>query len=68
MVAAPFLSPSPTGSIVYLNVEGMLDATIERAVAQGAEVPLPKMDIGPNGFIAHIFDSEGNRVGLHSMT
>jgi len=68
LVAAPFLSPSPTGSIVYLNVEGMLDATIERAVAQGAEVPLPKMDIGPNGFIAHIFDSEGNRVGLHSMT
>lgn len=68
LVSAPFLSPSPTGSLVYLNVEGMLDATLERAVASGSDIPLPKTPIGPNGFIAHIIDSEGNRVGLHSMT
>jgi len=68
LVSAPFLSPSATGSVVYLNVEGMLDGAIERATKNGAEIVLPKMAIGPNGFIAHIIDSEGNRVGLHSMT
>ena len=68
LVSAPFLSPSDKGSVVYLNVEGMLDGAIERAVAKGSELPLPKMAIGENGFIAHIVDSEGNRVGLHSMT
>lgn len=68
LVLAPFLSPSATGSLVYLNAEGMLDEAIARAVKNGSEVLLPKMDIGPNGFIAHIMDSEGNRVALHSMT
>ena len=68
LVSAPFLSPSATGSIVYINVEGIFDEALARAIANGAEVVLPKMSIGPNGVIAHIMDSEGNRVGLHSMT
>ena len=68
LVSAPFLSPSSTGSVVYINVEGIFDEALTRAVSNGAEVVMPKMDIGPNGFIAHIMDSEGNRVGLHSMT
>ena len=68
LVSAPFLSPANTGTVVYINVEGMLDAAIERAVEKGSEITLPKMDIGENGFIAHIIDSEGNRVGLHSIS
>ncbi|MFK7994025.1 MAG: VOC family protein [Granulosicoccus sp.] len=68
LVSAPFLSPSNIGSVVYLNAEGMFDEALARAVEHGAEVALPKMDIGPNGVIAHIIDTEGNRVGLHSMT
>ena len=27
----------------------------------------PKMDIGEYGFIGHFIDTEGNRLGLHSM-
>jgi predicted enzyme related to lactoylglutathione lyase len=68
LVAAPFHSPSKTGSIVYINVEGVFDEALARAVANDAEVVMPKMDIGPNGYIALIIDSEGNRIGLHSMT
>ncbi|MGB1309995.1 MAG: VOC family protein [Leucothrix sp.] len=68
LVAAPFLSPSETGSVVYLNAEGMLDDVLARAAEKEAAIPLPKMDIGENGFIAHIMDSEGNRIGLHSMS
>ena len=68
LVSAPFLSPSDKGSVVYINVEGVFDEALARAKANGAEVVLPKMNIGPNGFIAHIMDTEGNRVGLHSMS
>jgi predicted enzyme related to lactoylglutathione lyase len=42
--------------------------SIARANAQGAEILMTKTAIGENGFIAHIRDCEGNRVGLHSMS
>ena len=68
LVKAPFLSPSENGAVVYINVNGIMDAAIERATAKGATVVLPKMHIGDPGYIAHIIDSEGNKVGLHSTS
>ncbi len=67
IVKADFLKPGEQGSLVYLNVEGMMDAVIERAQAQGSNVLFPKTHIGEPGYIAHISDSEGNKIGLHSM-
>jgi predicted enzyme related to lactoylglutathione lyase len=29
---------------------------------------MPHTGIGENGFIALVLDTEGNRIGLHSMT
>jgi predicted enzyme related to lactoylglutathione lyase len=68
LVKAGFLQPSDRGTLVYLNAEGFIDEAIARATAQGAEILMPKTAIGENGFIAHIRDCEGNRVGLHSMS
>ena len=62
------LSPSDNGSIVYINANGILDAAIERASSKGAKVAVPKTHIGDPGYIAHIIDSEGNKIGLHSFT
>ena len=32
------------------------------------EIPVPKTEIGNDiGFFAHCVDTEGNKVGLHSM-
>lgn len=42
------------------------DAALERVEQNGGKVVMPKMSIGPNGFIAHFIDSEGNRIGLHT--
>jgi predicted enzyme related to lactoylglutathione lyase len=43
-------------------------ADLKRATAAGAKVILPKMALpGEQGFIAHVSDSEGNRIGLHAM-
>ncbi len=56
------------GTIVYLNVEGKLDAVVGRVAAAGGKVVRERMPIPPHGFIAFFQDSEGNHVGLHSMS
>lgn len=53
------------GALVYLNAGGELDAILERARAAGATLVLPKTAIGPEGFIAVLEDSEGNRIGFN---
>lgn len=68
LVKADFMSPSDQGSIVYLNVEGFMDGAITRATEKGAAVVFPKTKLGECGYIAHIIDSEGNRIGLHSAS
>ena len=61
------LEPSTTGSLVYLNAEGKLDASLKRAEKLGVKVLVPRTEIpGGFGFYACVQDSEGNHVGLHS--
>lgn len=56
------------GTIVYLNVDGKLDAVLERVPAAGGKIVRGRMPIPPHGFIAFFQDTEGNNVGLHSMS
>ncbi|HLO67849.1 MAG TPA: VOC family protein [Holophaga sp.] len=60
-------APSTRGPLVYLNVEGRLDAALEAAAARGGQVLQPPHPLGPFGFRALLLDSEGNRVAVHSM-
>lgn len=60
-------APSTRGPLVYLNVEGRLDAALEAAAAHGGHVLQPPHPLGPFGFRAVLVDSEGNRVAVHSM-
>jgi predicted enzyme related to lactoylglutathione lyase len=60
-------TPSSDGSLVYLNGGEDLNAVLNRVEAAGGKVTLPKADIGENGFMAYFIDSEGNKIGLHSM-
>jgi uncharacterized protein len=59
--------PSEQGPLVYFNVQGRLDEAIDVVEPNGGKVLQPKHPIGPWGFRAIILDSEGNRIGLHSM-
>jgi len=60
-------TPANSGSLVYLNAEGKLDATLKRAESRGTTVLVPRTEIpGGLGYYACIQDSEGNHVGLHS--
>ncbi len=66
--AGPDQVPSHHGPLIYMSVNGRLDAALAAVVAANGKVLRPKHDIGPHGFRAIIEDSEGNRVALHSMT
>jgi predicted enzyme related to lactoylglutathione lyase len=59
--------PSAEGSLIYLNAGDNLNKVLNRVEAAGGQVVMPKTGIGENGFYAYFIDSEGNRVGLHSM-
>ncbi len=59
--------PSMNGSLVYLNGGEDLNGPLSRVEAAGGKVLMPKTSIGPNGFMAHFTDTEGNKVALHSM-
>jgi predicted enzyme related to lactoylglutathione lyase len=59
--------PSSTGSLVYLNGGDDLGVPLSKVQAAGGKIVLPKTAIGANGFMAHFTDTEGNKIGLHSM-
>ena len=54
------------GTIVYFPGEDCA-AMAERAVTNGGTIQTQKKAIGEHGFIAHVVDTEGNLIGLHSM-
>ena len=58
---------SSNGSLVYLNGGDDLSVPLSKVEAAGGKILLPKTAIGPNGFMAHFTDTDGNKVGLHSM-
>jgi len=58
--------PSQKGPLVYLSVEGRMDAALVEVERNNGKVISPKHAIGPHGFRAIIIDSEGNKIALHS--
>jgi hypothetical protein len=60
-------SPSQNGVVIYLNGGDDLAPILAKVEGAGGKVVLPKTSIGENGFMALFIDSEGNKVGLHSM-
>lgn len=59
--------PAPTGTVVYLTTPS-IDAVLARVPKAGGRVTVPKTALPAAwGYCAHITDTEGNRVGLHSL-
>lgn len=59
--------PAMTGTTIYLDGGNDLSVPLGRVEKAGGKVILPKTAIGDNGFIALFIDTEGNKVGFHSM-
>jgi predicted enzyme related to lactoylglutathione lyase len=59
----------PSGGNSTLVYFSCADCAVEagRVAASGGRIQREKMSIGQYGFIALVFDTEGNMFGLHSM-
>lgn len=60
-------APSASGTLVYLNVNPSLQAALDRALAAGARLVVPRVDL-PDGIgsFVQVLDLDGNRIGLHA--
>ncbi len=66
VIEAAHLQPGGAGSIVYLNCGTRLNEVIDRVEAAGGRFAGPRVELPPGmGSFVHVFDPEGNRVGLH---
>ena len=64
-----FHKPSSTdGPLIYLNGNPDVQNVLDKVEAAGGKIFLAKTEISPDyGFMAVIIDTEGNRIGLHSV-
>lgn len=64
-----FHKPSATdGPLIYLQANPDVQVILDKVVAAGGSIMVPKTEISPEyGFMAVIIDTEGNRIGLHSV-
>lgn len=67
MSGHPALQVGACGTLVYLHAGPSLDATLQRAQAAGGQVLMGRVALPDGlGFMAHMRDVDGNRVGLHA--
>ena len=64
-----FHKPSATdGPLIYLNGNPDVQIVLDKVEAAGGKIIVPKTEISPEyGYMAVIIDTEGNRIGLHSV-
>ena len=64
-----FHKPSATdGPLIYLNGNPDLQNILDKVETAGGKIMVPKTLISPEyGFMAVFLDTEGNRIGLHSV-
>jgi predicted enzyme related to lactoylglutathione lyase len=69
LVDGDFHKPSSTdGPLIYLNGNPDVQKVLDKVEAAGGSIMVPKTEISPeHGFMAVVVDTEGNRIGLHSV-
>ena len=56
------------GPLIYLNANPDVQHVLDKVEAAGGKIMVPKTEISPEyGFMGVFADTEGNRVGLHSI-
>jgi uncharacterized protein len=64
-----FHKPSETdGPLIYLNANPDVQIILDKVMAAGGSITVPKTQISPEyGYMAVFIDTEGNRIALHSV-
>lgn len=65
VVLNPHYTPSDKGVVIYLDIGSDLNGALKRVESSGGKILMPRTDIGEQGVIAIVQDTEGNQVGLH---
>ncbi len=67
--AEGFYKPSTTdGVLIYLNGNPDVQNILNKVIAAGGKILVPKTEITPEyGHMAIFSDTEGNRIGIHSI-
>jgi predicted enzyme related to lactoylglutathione lyase len=67
--SAEFYKSSETdGTLIYLNANPDVQVILDRVEDAGGKIVLQKTEISLEyGFMGVIIDTEGNRIGLHSV-
>lgn len=69
IVHNPSMKPASSGVCVYLTAQPTVDAVLGRIEKAGGKTDGPVIRLPQDiGYIAFFIDTEGNRVGLHSLT
>jgi predicted enzyme related to lactoylglutathione lyase len=65
-----YYAPQANGLMIYFTARsGNIEIELERIAQSGGKIALPKTLINEEiGYMAIFFDTEGNRVALHSRT
>jgi predicted enzyme related to lactoylglutathione lyase len=67
MSGHPDLQVGACGVLVYLHAGASLDSALQRVEDAGGQVLMGKVALPEGlGFMAHMLDVDGNRVGLHA--
>lgn len=68
VIAGDSYIPGADGVVIYLDASPSIDAVLNRIEAAGGKIKAGKMPLPEHmGYIAYFFDTEGNRLALHSM-
>ena len=69
LALADFYKPSPeSGPLIYLNANPDVQLILDKITGAGGTIVVPKTEISPeHGHMAIFLDTEGNRIGLHSV-
>jgi predicted enzyme related to lactoylglutathione lyase len=60
--------PSRDGTLIYLNADNDMEGMLEKVKSAGGEILTPKTKLNDQlGFLTVFLDTEGNRIGLHSL-
>jgi predicted enzyme related to lactoylglutathione lyase len=56
------------GVLIYLNANPDVQRVLDKVESAGGKIVVPKTEISPeHGHMAVFIDTEGNRVGIHSI-
>lgn len=60
--------PTADGAVLYLNAGKDLQTMLDKVKQHGGQILVPKTMISPEmGYFALFIDTEGNKLGLHSV-